>query len=79
MKTLALRNLKGNSLNVKLTVAVINPEGMVVICGGSVDHYIFDLHSNRYLKTYDWGYTSGKDNNDDTPTVTAGICTKISP
>ena len=39
--------------------------------------YIFNLRTNRFVTTYEGGYTFGDDNNDDTPTIEGGTCTKI--
>jgi hypothetical protein len=46
-------------------------------CYAALQQYIFNLNTNRYLNIYAQGYTDGTDNNDDTPSVTAGVCTKI--
>lgn len=48
-----------------------------LVCTSSLSEYRFDLNTNRFLAAYLQGYVSGKDTNDDTPAVTAGVCTKI--
>jgi hypothetical protein len=39
--------------------------------------YLFNLKTNRYLSVYLYGYTDGRDNNDNNPGINAGVCTKI--
>jgi hypothetical protein len=39
--------------------------------------YQFNLRTNRFLGAYLEGYVDGKDNNDDTPFVSGGTCSKI--
>jgi hypothetical protein len=46
-------------------------------CDASLVDYTFDLDSNRFLATYLQGYTDGIDNNENTPSISAGTCTKI--
>jgi hypothetical protein len=46
-------------------------------CNASLGDYVFDFGSNRFLGAYLEGYTDGKDNNENTPSVSAGTCTKI--
>ena len=46
-------------------------------CGAIAGDFTFNFDSHRYLKTYSHGYVSGTDNNDDTPFVAGGTCTKI--
>lgn len=48
-----------------------------LVCVSSLSEYRFDLNANRFLGAYLQGYVNGKDTNDDTPAVTAGVCTKI--
>jgi hypothetical protein len=45
-----------------------------MVVGGE---WSMSLKSMRYLNTYTWGYVDGVDNNDNTPTVEIGKCTKI--
>lgn len=46
-------------------------------CYANVQEYVFNLTNNRYLSVYAYGYTDGVENNDNTPGVTGGVCTKI--
>jgi hypothetical protein len=39
--------------------------------------YQFNFKNNRFLAFYKFGYVNGRDNNDDTPAVSGGTCTKI--
>jgi hypothetical protein len=39
--------------------------------------YVFNLQTNRFLEIYVHGYVGGTDNNDNTPAVQGGTCTKI--
>jgi hypothetical protein len=41
------------------------------------DNYAFNLANHRFLDFYPFGYLNGADNGDDTPSVTAGTCTRI--
>ncbi len=36
-----------------------------------------NLAAGRYLKAYLWGFTGGEDNNDNTPFVEIGLCSKL--
>ena len=55
---------------------VISPD-MVFSCNAYNHEYQFNLKAHRYLAAYLVGYVDGEDVNDDTPSVTAGVCTKI--
>jgi hypothetical protein len=46
-------------------------------CFNFPSEYQFNLKTNRFLSYYKFGYLEGKDNNDDTPAVSGGTCTKI--
>lgn len=46
-------------------------------CDAVLTDYVFDLDSNRFLSVYLQGYVDGKDNNENTPAVSAGTCTTI--
>ena len=46
-------------------------------CGSLSGYYAFDLQNNRFLQAYLEGYVGGRDNNDDTPFVAGGTCSKI--
>jgi len=39
--------------------------------------YVFNPFTNRFFHIYTAGYISGLDNNDDTPYMAGGTCTKI--
>ena len=57
------------------TIAVGSYGGFA--CYANIQEYVFNLNTNRYLNLYSSGYTDGTDNNENTPSVTAGVCTKI--
>jgi len=44
---------------------------------GGKTHFQFNLKNNRFLSASLYGYVQGQDNIDDTPAITAGVCTKI--
>jgi len=46
-------------------------------CSASLQDYYFNLENNRYMNFYAAGYINGADNNENTPSVTGGVCTKI--
>jgi hypothetical protein len=46
-------------------------------CTVGAFNLVFGRDINRFLMIYPEGYVKGEDNNDDTPSVIAGICTKI--
>jgi hypothetical protein len=48
-----------------------------VFCNSSLADYKFNLKANRFLSVYALGYVDGTDNNDNTPAMTGGTCTKI--
>jgi hypothetical protein len=49
----------------------------VLRCDAVLFELTFNMNTNRFLTAYLYGYVNGKDNNDDTPAVSVGICTKI--
>jgi len=50
----------------------------VLMCSTSpVQMYVFNPFTNRFFHIYTAGYISGLDNNDDTPYMAGGTCTKI--
>jgi len=46
-------------------------------CEALGSSYRFGFESNRFLKAYLEGYWNGSNNNDNTPNVAGGTCTKI--
>ena len=48
-----------------------------LFCETSVGNYQLNLNNNRYLEVYPIGYADGQENNDNTPYVEGGTCTKI--
>ncbi|MCX5514731.1 hypothetical protein C3941_15740 [Kaistia algarum] len=46
-------------------------------CSAALKDYTINLATGRYLAAYLVGYVSGVDNNEDTPSLTIGRCTKI--
>jgi hypothetical protein len=59
----------------KKTVSINQYNGFT--CFANIQDYYFNLGTNRYMNVYAIGYTDGMDNNDNTPGVTGGVCTKI--
>lgn len=53
-----------------------NP-ALLLNCSTLFIDYRFSFLSNRYLRVYDSGFIDGKDNNDNTPGIFGGTCTKI--
>ena len=49
----------------------------VMSCQALFMDYHFHFKTNRFIRAFLFGYFSGVDNNDDTPSVAGGICTKI--
>ncbi len=43
---------------------------------GSME-YVFNLKTNSFLQIYSAGYKRGQDNNNDTPSISGGTCTKM--
>ena len=48
-----------------------------IACTAGLSEHYFNLKSNRFLTSYMLGYIDGKDNDDNTPVVSGGTCTKI--
>ena len=40
--------------------------------------YKLNFNNQRFIRIYTAGYVSGRDNNDDTPAISGGLCIKIS-
>jgi len=55
----------------------VRPLGWLLCHGADLHEYRFDLDTNRFLAAYLHGYIDGKDNNNNTPAVLGGTCTKI--
>lgn len=53
----------------------VNAIGM--LCQNFLGHLSINTDSLRMSRTYIIGYTSGQDNNDDTPTIAIGTCVKM--
>ncbi|MGY4501085.1 hypothetical protein ACVWYH_005016 [Bradyrhizobium sp. GM24.11] len=64
-----------NARDYKLPVSVW-ADGWAV-CSAAFTEYRFNPTNNRYLAAYLVGYVDGADNNEDTPSITVGVCTKI--
>ncbi|WP_157953873.1 hypothetical protein [Microbulbifer sp. A4B17] len=47
------------------------------ICHVGVGEFFFSPESGRFIKTYTAGYWNGENNNENTPNVTRGRCSKI--
>jgi hypothetical protein len=48
-----------------------------VSCTSGLSEHSFNLKKNRFLASYMFGFIDGSDNNDNTPSVSGGTCTKI--
>jgi len=48
-----------------------------ILCTTYVHDYRFDLQTNRFLAIYFHGYLDGNENNNNTPVIQGGTCTKI--
>jgi hypothetical protein len=46
-------------------------------CSANVTDYTFSRKTNRFLSVYSVGYVTGSDDNENTPSVVGGTCTKI--
>lgn len=46
-------------------------------CRTGIGQFYFSSESGRYIKTYTAGYWNGKDNNENTPHIERGRCSKI--
>jgi hypothetical protein len=57
------------------TVTVFE-RGQLYCTDGTTD-YSFSIQTNRFLASYLVGFVGGEDNNDNTPSISAGTCTKI--
>lgn len=70
------RPCNGLAVGDKRTVSIYNDSDGFT-CHGSLQQYLFNLKTNRFMALYAVGYVDGADNNDDTPSVAGGVCTKI--
>jgi hypothetical protein len=48
-----------------------------ITCTAGLSEDYFNLKSNRFLTSYMLGYIDGKDNDENTPVVSGGTCTRI--
>jgi hypothetical protein len=46
-------------------------------CGTITEDFFVNIKTLRFLRIYPLGYVDGQDNNDNTPSVSGGTCTKI--
>jgi len=46
-------------------------------CGTITEDLVVNIKTLRFLRIYPLGYVSGQDNNDNTPSVSGGTCTRI--
>lgn len=51
--------------------------GGFLFCQSALTRYAFNLQNLRFTSSYQYGYIDGKDNNDNTPSMTGGTCSKI--
>jgi hypothetical protein len=54
----------------------VRPDDPWFTCSSGPSHYSVNLGVNRFIASYMAGYVNGSDNNDDTPSVSAGSCYK---
>ena len=47
-------------------------------CSSGGQDYKFNFKNNRFIQIYTVGYVNGLDNNNDTPSISGGVCTKVS-
>lgn len=52
-------------------------EDKAIICRAGIGQFFFIPETGRYLRTYTAGYWDGKDDNDNTPLIERGRCSKI--
>ncbi|EKS39846.1 hypothetical protein HMPREF9695_01807 [Afipia broomeae ATCC 49717] len=64
-----------NTSNAKLPVSIDEYEN--AFCTSSLSGYRFNLKANRFLTWYAIGYVDGSDDNENTPSMGGGTCTKI--
>ena len=55
----------------------INEYSNDFICRVELGQFFFSPESGRFIKTYTAGYWDGENNNDNTPNITRGRCSKI--
>lgn len=46
-------------------------------CESMLQTHLFDFSTNKYLKTYMFGYIDNIKDNSNTPSITGGVCTSI--
>ena len=51
-------------------------ESSIIRCN-VVDDYVFNLNTNRFLQVATTGFTSGRDDDANTPSISGGTCIKI--
>jgi hypothetical protein len=74
--TQAGENFAAPCLGGNKTEVTVDQYGMVE-CEWAMGELRFNSRNNRFILAYLRGYINGKDNNDDTPSMSGGICTKI--
>jgi hypothetical protein len=55
-----------------------NEEKFGISCDTVINEYKFNFDNHRFIKIYTEGYVNGVDSDDDTPSISGGLCTKIS-
>jgi hypothetical protein len=48
-----------------------------LVCRTEFFNYKFNLKAGRFVEAYLMGYVNGRDNNDDTPLLSGGVCRKL--
>jgi hypothetical protein len=56
----------------------IDKTGVLSCAIHGIQEYKFNFGNHRFIEVYTAGYTNGADNNKDTPSISGGLCTKIS-
>jgi hypothetical protein len=54
-----------------------DPQPDLIKCEYLGEQLIFSMKTKRFLSIYTYGYLDGKDRRSDTPSISAGTCTKI--
>ena len=59
------------------TIITVGEWSSLLRCHVNLSEFVFSLKTNRYLRAYLQGYVGGEDNDDNTPHIAGGTCTKI--
>jgi hypothetical protein len=70
-------NFAAPCVDLRDPLKTITSKHSMIFCTVSFTDYTISRTTNRFLAVYPVGYVTGEDNNDDTPSVIGGTCTKI--